>query len=177
MVRVGPQAGIESRAAPAAKNRPPAGRKRAVTMIGNDLSAAPLLKSSDASDPVLVEMKKGVLLDVGNILNEFANLDRGIRDFCDACSEHIGKFKRLPPFGPHTPPAPKDSPVGKPASEFTSAEDYSFFVLLSIINNHIYTDLFRPFHPAAPPEQNDQLEEEYMKKIDTCMCDDSVFTF
>ena len=140
-------------------------------MIGNDLSA-PLLKASDASDPVLLEMKKGVLLDVGNILNQFANLDRGIRDLCDACSEHIGRSKRLPRIGPNTPPAPKDSPVGKPASEFTSAEDYSFFVLLSIINNHIYTDLFRPFHPAAPPEQNDQLEEEYMKKIDTCMCDD-----
>ena len=136
-------------------------------MIGDGLSA-PLLKPSDASDPVLLEMKKGVLLDVGNILNQFLNLDRSVRDFCDACAEHIGGSKRLPRIGPHAIPVPRNSPVGKLASEFTSAEDYSFFILLSIINNRIYADIFRPFHPAATPEENDQLEEQYLKKIDTC---------
>jgi len=156
-------------------NKPHAGRKRAVTLVGSfdcDLSSDALLKAPNAPDAALLEMKKGLLLDVGNIPNQFSKLNRGILDLCEACSEHIGKSKRLPPNGPNTPPAPKDSPVGKPASEFTSAEDYSFFVLLSIINNRIYTDIFRPFHPAASLEENDQLEEEYMKKIDTCMCGD-----
>jgi hypothetical protein len=103
-------------------------------MIGDGLSA-PLLKPSDASDPVLLEMKKGVLLDVGNILNQFSNLDRNIRDFCNECAEHIVRTKRLPRIGPSTPPLGTDSPVGKSASEFTSAEDYAFFALLSIVNN------------------------------------------
>jgi hypothetical protein len=166
---VSPRARIESHVVSAAgRNKVSPGRKRAITMVGEGLSA-PLLKPSDASDPVLLEMKKGVLLDVGNILNQFSNLDRSIRDFCDACAEHIGKSKRLPRIGPHTTPTPRDSPVGRPASEFTSAEDYAFFVLLSIIINHLYVDIFRPFHPAASPEENDQREEEYLTKIDTCM--------
>ena len=83
---------MESRAAPAAKNKPPAGRKRAVKTVGNDFSTL-LLKAPDTSNPVLLEMKKGALFDVGNVLDQFASLDWGIRNFCDACSEHIGKSK------------------------------------------------------------------------------------
>jgi len=137
-------------------------------MVGEGLSV-PLLKPLDASDLVLLEMKKGVLLDAGNILNQFSNLDRNIRDFCDACAVEIAEPKRLPRLGPHNPPASLDSLVGKAAPEFASAEDYVFFVLLSTINNRIYMDIFRPFHPAAPEEDNEKYEEEYMRKIDTCM--------
>jgi len=169
VVRISPRTRLESHAAPSAvKSKLPAGRKRAITMIGEGLSA-PLLKSSDAADPVLLEMKKGVLLDVGNILHQFANLDRTIRDFCDACAEHIGTSKHLPRIGPYTTPASKGSPVAKPPSEFTSTEDYTFFTLLSIINTRIYDDIFRPFHPAAPPSDNDRLETEYLSKIDTSL--------
>jgi hypothetical protein len=114
-------------------------------------------------------MKKGVLLDVGNILEQFSNLNRSIRDFCGTCAEHIGKSKRLPRIGRNTAPPPQGSPVCKPASEFTSAEDYSFFALLSIINNRVYADIFQPFHPAASPEENGQRGREYAMKIDICM--------
>ena len=147
MVRAGPRAGIDDHSAPSATGNP--GRQRAITMIGGDL-APPTLKPSGALDPVLLEMKKGVLLDVGKILEQFSNLNRSIRDFCGTCAEHIGKSKRLPRIGRNTVPPPQGSPVCKPASEFTSAEDYSFFALLSIINNPTF---FNPSIPLLLPKK------------------------
>jgi hypothetical protein len=68
----------------------------------------------------------------------------------------------------HQSALPRNSPVGKPAYEFTSTGDYVFFALLSIINTHLYRDIFRPFHPAASAQESDRYEEEYLKMIDTC---------
>jgi hypothetical protein len=153
---------------PRARSRTEAlqGRKRAVTMVDGHFSP-PLPKSSDALDPVLLEMKKGELLDAGNILNDFNKLCQRIRDFCDACAVHVGEFKQLPRMGPHA--ASPDTLIGKPAREFASAEDYVFFVIISTITNRIYQDIFRPFHPTTAPDVKDRYEEEYLKTIDACM--------
>jgi hypothetical protein len=141
-------------------------RKRAITLAANGLPP-PQLPAADSSNPVLLEMRKGVLLDVGNVLTQFSKMDRMIRAFCEQSSDYIGKSKRLPRIT-HQSALPKNSPMGKPAYEFTSTEDYVFFVLLSIINTHLYDDIFRPFHPAASARDSDRYEQEYLKMIDKC---------
>jgi len=55
----------------------PPSRKRTVTLSG-DGSAPPQLGVSELSNPVVLEMRKGALLDVGNVLNQFAKLDKDI---------------------------------------------------------------------------------------------------
>lgn len=141
-------------------------RKRAITLGGDGLTP-PQLPAADSSNPVLLEMRKGVLLDVGNVLNQFSKMDRTIRAFCEQSSDYIGKSKRLPRMT-HQPTLPKNSPVGRPAHDFSSTEEYLYFILLSIINTHLYEDIFRPFHPAASPQESDRYEEEYLMMIDKC---------
>lgn len=145
-----------------------AGGKRAVTISPNGPSA-PLLKGTDATDPVLLEMKKGLLLNVENVLNQFVDLNQTIRAFCDRFADGTSGRKRLPRFTGQVDPVPAGSPVGKLASEFTSVEDYIFFVLLSIVTSHIYSDIFRPFHPVASTDENERYEKQYEQKIDSCM--------
>jgi len=110
-------------------------------------------------------------------VDQFLELNQSIRDFCEAYAEHIGEFKRLPPpmkrfprmslrKSPRTPPASNNSPVGKAAGEFNSVADYSLAVLLAIINNRIYTDIFQPFHPVASHQDNSWYEAKYEAIID-----------
>lgn len=169
MVRANPRQRIISQAAPSSNgyNRRTSG-KRAVTLSGDGLSA-PLLKGADATDPVLLEMKKGLLLNVGNVLDQFADLDRTIRAFCDRSADEINGRKSLPRFTGQVSPVAAGSPIGKPASEFTSVEDYVYFVLLSILNSQLYTYIFRPFHPIASVDENERYERQYEEKIDSCM--------
>jgi hypothetical protein len=114
-------------------------------------------------------MRRGSLLDVGNVVKQFLDLNANLRAFCDEISDHTGRSKRLPRLRAQSSAVPENSPVGKPAHEFSSPDEYVFFVLLSIINTHIYDDIFRPFHPAASAQESNRYEEEYLKMIDTCM--------
>jgi hypothetical protein len=159
--RVSIRARLDSQTASHPRTYPP--RKRAITLTADGL-APPQLGAADSSNPVLLEMKKGVLLDVGSVLNRFSKMDRTVRAFCERSSDYIGKSKRMT----HRSALPRNSPVGKPTYEFPSTEDYVFFALLSIINTHLYEDIFRPFHPAASAKENDRYEKEYLKMIDTC---------
>lgn len=114
-------------------------------------------------------MKKGLLLCVGNVLDRFTDLGRDIRVFCDCYADEIGEFKRLPSFTRQLPPVLPGNPVGKPASEFTSVEDYIYFAALSIINLHLYTYIFKPFHPTAGVDENERYEKQYEKEIHSCL--------
>jgi hypothetical protein len=127
--------------------------KRAIALAANGLPP-PQLPAADSSNPVLLEMRKGVLLDVGNALNQFSEIDRTIRAFCEQCSDYIGQSKRLPRMT-HQAALPKNSPVGTPAYE-----DYVFF---AIIKTHLHGGIFRPFHPAASAHDSDRYEEELDK--------------
>jgi hypothetical protein len=40
-------------------------------------------------------------------------------------------------------------------------------MLPSIINTHLFDDIFQPFHPAASVQERDRYEEEYLKMINT----------
>ena len=140
-------------------------RKRAVISSGNGLTPSQL-----GANPVVIEMRRGRLrLDAGNVLKQFLGLNTNVRTFCEDISSHIGQLKQLPRLGALSSTLPENSPVGKPAHQFSSPEEYVFFVLLSIINTHIYDDIFRPFHPAASAQESNRYEEEYLKMIDTCM--------
>ena len=141
----------------------PQRRRRAISLSG-DGSAPQPLGAIDSSNPVL-EMRGGALLGVANVLNQFSKMNRTIHDFCERNSDYIGQSKRVP----RRPSAlPEHGPVGKPAYEFSCSEDFVFFTLLSIINTHLYDDIFRPFHPAASAQESDRYEEHHLKLIDTC---------
>jgi hypothetical protein len=132
-------------------------RKRATTLAA-DGSTPPQLGAADTVR---------VLWDVENILNQFSKMDRTIRTFYEQTSDYTGQSKQ-PPRMTHHFASPKNSPVGQPAYEFTSSADYVFFTLLSIINTHVYNDIFGPFHPAVTAQESDRYEEEYLKMIETC---------
>jgi hypothetical protein len=112
--------------------------------------------AADPLDPVF-EAGKGV--GAGDVLSQFSKMDRTIRAFCEQSSNHIAQSKRLPQMTHQPLTLPERSPVGKSAHEFTSTEDYVFFTLLSIINTHLYGDIFRPFHPAASAEESQRCEK------------------
>ena len=127
-------------------------------------SAPQPLGAVDSSNPVL-EMRRGSLLGVEKVLHQFSEMNRTIRVFCERSSDFIGESTRVPRM---TLALPEHSPVGKPAYEFSSSEDYVFFTLLSIINTHLHDNIFRPFHPAASAQESDRYEELYLKIINTC---------
>lgn len=162
-----PRSRILSQASPGDGRARRAGGKRAITVAG-DVRGPPVLRGADATDPVLLEMQKGLLLNVGNVLDEFEDLDRDVRAFCDRCADYIAKMKQLPRITAVSPTVPAGSPVSKPPADFPGVEDYVYFTLLSIINSRLYGDIFRPFHPAISVEENKRYEEQYERRIDTC---------
>ena len=165
--RESPRVRLTSQVAPGARTASShQRRKQAITLSGDGL--APPQLNADWSNPVVLEMRKGLLLDVGSVLNKFSKMDRDIRTFCEESSEHMARTKRLPRMTAQSSALPENSTIGKPAREFGSPEEYIFFVLLSTINTHLYEDIFRPFHPAASVQESDRYEEEYLEMIDTC---------
>lgn len=162
-----PNADIPSQASPEDSRAQRSGGKRVVT-LSKDSHGVLFLRGTDTADPTFLEMQKGLFLDVGNVLEEFANLDRGVRSFCDRCGGYIGRTKQLPRISPPPQPVPKNSPINKSPEDFPTVEDYVYFMLLSIINSHLYRDIFQPFHPASSIEENKRYEEQYERKIDTC---------
>ena len=132
----------------------------------------PQLSAADTLNLVILEMTKGRFLDVDNALDQFPKLNKDIRLFCQQCSDHIARSdpKPIPWPAVHSSCSPENSPVGKPAHEFSSFDDYLYFVLLSIINKHLCQNIFQPFHPAASMQESDRCKKEYAKLADTCRC-------
>ena len=124
----------------------------------------PQLSATDSSNPVILEMRKGIFLDVDNALNQFHKLNKDIRLFCQQCSDHIARLEPIPWPTVHSSFSPESSPVGKPAHDFLSLEDYLYFVLLSIVNRRLCESIFRPFHPAAPVQESDSYKREYSRR-------------
>lgn len=139
-------------------------RKRAIT-LSPDRAPPRGLGAADSSNPVLLEMRKRGLMDFGGVLNQFSDLGSDIRALCDKCAEHIGRSTQLP-----RKPVPllRQSPIGKPAHEFGSAEDYAFFTLLSIVNTNTCDMVFGPFHPALTERDSSRYMGEYVEMIDSC---------
>jgi hypothetical protein len=110
-------------------------------------------------------MRNRGLLDYGNLLHQFSELGGSIQSLCNQCAEHIGRLTQLPrkPL-----PLPQQSPVGKPAHEFGSAEDFVFFASLSIVNTNTCDFVFGPFHPALSEKDNSRYMAEYVEMIDSC---------
>ena len=109
-------------------------------------------------------MKKGMLHGVEKNVNQFAGINRQTQEFANIWAEHAAKSKVLPS---NSPPVDAASPVAWPASKFLNAEDYAFFSLLSILNTHLYNNIFRPFHPAASSQQNSIFQQGYQKQTHT----------
>lgn len=125
--------------------------------------------STSPSDPILREMQRGILFDIGSILDQFVDFDREVRAFCDNVADYYASIAKLP-YGLNSINTTSSGPfVTKPASEFPSVEDYVFFTLLSIINTNAYKYIFRPFHPAGSKEDNSKLESEYERQVETGM--------
>ena len=113
------------------------------------------------------EMLQNMLIDVGKKIRDFTALNSNTRTVASKWSMHVGKIKTLPTS---SQPLPRDSPVGKGPSQFPSAEDYAYFSLLSIINTHLYNQIFHPFHPAASDAENTKLETNYQRLVETGVC-------
>lgn len=167
IMRPNPRTRLLTEVAPG-DERPRRDEEKSVVILSGDGRNAPLLQGVDAINPVVVAMQKGVLLDVGNVLDRFAKLDRDVREFCNRCADTIGKTKQLPHTFMPSPPITTNGPVGRPPSDFSTVEDYISIVLLSIINLHLYRDIFRPFHPVATDEENRRYEKQYKEKIKNC---------
>src|ERR1700733_13097138 len=125
--RESPLARFDDQFSPRSRTTSSPARKRTVTLSSNG-SAPSHLAASELSNAVVLEMRKGALLDVGNVLNQFAKMDKDIRAFCDKSADHIGKSKRPAWTTTQLSAFPENSPVGKPAHEFVKLEDYVFFV-------------------------------------------------
>ncbi|KAF8317139.1 hypothetical protein DL93DRAFT_2165797 [Clavulina sp. PMI_390] len=138
-------------------------RRRANTISGEGLGAA--LAWGSSTDPVLLELNSGRLLNVGNVLDHFTDFQRDMQSFCDKTADQLSHHKGTPQFSPDAA-APKNSPVTKPASDFPSVEEFIYFALLSIVNTRLYNDIFLPFHPCASIDENRRWEEEYRNIID-----------
>jgi hypothetical protein len=139
-------------------------RLRATTLAGPPASLSQIRANANASEPVIEEMKKGMLLGVERTVNQFAGINRQTQEFCNTWAEHVARFKNLPR---NSLPVDATNPVARPASEFQNAEDYAFFSLISIINTHLYNAIFRPFHPAASAQQNSIFEQGYRRQVQT----------
>ena len=107
------------------------------------------------------EMKQGMLHGVEKNVNQFSAINRQTQEFSNTWAEHAAKFKVLPRTSPQVDAT---NPVARPASNFLNAEDYAFFSLISIINTHLYNNIFKPFHPAASPQQNSIFQQGYRKQ-------------
>ena len=107
--------------------------------------------------------------NIEDVRRQFSDMDKRIRDFSQKMSDCIVQPNTLPSPTAQSPPLPGNSPVGKPAREFPSVEDYAFFALLSIINKYMCEVIFEPFHPAASPQDNARYAEEYSAMIGTLM--------
>ncbi|KAF8317141.1 hypothetical protein DL93DRAFT_2226502 [Clavulina sp. PMI_390] len=160
-LRQNPRARLASAVSPASSSF--SARKRAITISGDGLSA-PLSRGS-STDPVLLELKSGLLLNVGNVLDHFTDFQRDVQSFCDKTADHLSRYKGTPRFSAEAA-APRNSPVTKPASDFPSVEEFIYFILLSIMNTRLYSDIFLPFHPCAGVDENRRWEEEYRNVID-----------
>ncbi|KAF8317134.1 hypothetical protein DL93DRAFT_590383 [Clavulina sp. PMI_390] len=160
-LRQNPRARLASAVSPASSSF--SARKRAITISGDGLSA-PLSRGS-STDPVLLELKSGLLLNVGNVLDHFTDFQRDVQSFCDKTADHLSRYKGTPRFSAEAA-APRNSPVTKPASDFPSVEEFIYFILLSIVNTRLYSDIFLPFHPCAGVDENRRWEEEYRNVID-----------
>ena len=138
-------------------------RKRAITLSPD--GSTPRGLGPDSSNPVIVEMRKRGLTDFTHLLNQLLELNSAIQDVCNQCADHVAKSKQLPR---RPSPLSQPSPLGKPAHEFSSTEDYVFFASLSIVNTVTCDFVLGPFHPAVSEKENARWMEEYIEVIDTC---------
>jgi hypothetical protein len=116
---------------------------------------------------LIAEMKKGMVFGTEKTVNQFSGINRKIVEFSNVWAEHVTRYTRLLPQSSPPIDAANPGPVARPASQFTNTEDYAFFSLISIINIHLYTRIFQPFHPAATPQQNSLFEQGYQRQIQT----------
>lgn len=118
------------------------------------------------SDPVVREMMRGVLCDVGGLLNRFNDIIQEIRTICDDCVDDVFESKKGISIYEenYLQIGQTESPVGKAIDNFPSPGDYLYFAFLSVINRCIWTYLFSPFHPCATCAENDRCVAMYKRK-------------
>ena len=141
----------------------PAGRRRAMTLAGHELARI----SSLGFTCIPSEILQNVLVGVEETMRDFTALNRNTQTLASKWSTHVRGVKTLPSS---SQPLTRDSPVGKGPSQFSDAEDYAYFSLLSIINTHLYDRIFHPFHPAASDAENAGLKTNYQRQVEAGVC-------